>query len=539
MTLKKIKKNKGFVILFAVTISAILLSIALGVASIARQEIKFGTSAKDTDNAFYAADTGIECAEINDKTTPNYFPVSGPATKITCASSTANNITPVFTSATNSYDFVVTGLGTNNASCAKVNIKKMVNADSSVSTTIIAKGYNIGDETCSSTDPNRIERELQVSYSAGSSSLLVPPAGTSGTITLTTDNQYTAYFNGASLGSGADWGTAQVYNNVQFQTGQNTIALQAVDSGGCYAGVLADINVGSGSLQTGTSTTWKVSTSGPAGWQNPGFDDSTWASAVDDGAYGVAPWGLNVTNMPSSTPGHWIWNAANQVACGGGTLFLRGIVNMSAPVTPISFRSSSTASTAGATSLTISPPSGLANNDVMIAIINANVETTTITPPSGWTLIRSLNNNNPPITANASIYYKRAASESGSYRFDISSSQRIVGAISAFSGVITSGNPVDVSSGQSNNSSATATAPSITTTRNNEMLVYASVDDNSPASTWTAPSGMTEAADSNSTAAVTIDYLIQASAGATGNKVGACTDAGLNGSFLLGLIPAN
>jgi len=171
-----IKTNRGFVILFAVTVSAILLSIALGVTNIAQQEVKFNTSAKDTNNAFFAADTGIECAEINDKTNPNFFPAAGPAIKITCASSTANNITPVFTSATNSYDFVVSGLGGDGKSCAKVNIRKVVNADSSVDTTITSKGYNVGDETCSSTDKNRVERELQVTYTAGSSSVVVPPS---------------------------------------------------------------------------------------------------------------------------------------------------------------------------------------------------------------------------------------------------------------------------------------------------------------------------------------------------------------------------
>ena len=51
MIIKKIKKNRGFVILFAVTLSSILLAIALGVANIALKEIRFGTSAKDTNEA--------------------------------------------------------------------------------------------------------------------------------------------------------------------------------------------------------------------------------------------------------------------------------------------------------------------------------------------------------------------------------------------------------------------------------------------------------------------------------------------------------
>src|SRR3990167_1349437 len=66
--IQKIKKLKsGFVILFAVTLSALLLSIALGVANIAFKELRFGTSARDTNDAFFAADTGIECALLYDK----------------------------------------------------------------------------------------------------------------------------------------------------------------------------------------------------------------------------------------------------------------------------------------------------------------------------------------------------------------------------------------------------------------------------------------------------------------------------------------
>ena len=59
MIILKIKKNKGFVLIFAVTLAAILLSIALGISQIALKEIKFGTSAKDTNDAFFAADTGL------------------------------------------------------------------------------------------------------------------------------------------------------------------------------------------------------------------------------------------------------------------------------------------------------------------------------------------------------------------------------------------------------------------------------------------------------------------------------------------------
>ncbi|OGI59396.1 hypothetical protein A3C60_02455 [Candidatus Nomurabacteria bacterium RIFCSPHIGHO2_02_FULL_37_45] len=158
---QKIKKNNGFVILFAVMLSSIILAISLGIANIALKEIKFGTNARDTNNAFFAADTGIECALFSDRP-PSSFPVAGPATALTCASSI-----PTYSSGTNTglYSFVVTGLGNNGTSCAKVSVFK--DGDSNppyVSTEIISKGYNIGDATCSSSNPDRIEREILTTY---------------------------------------------------------------------------------------------------------------------------------------------------------------------------------------------------------------------------------------------------------------------------------------------------------------------------------------------------------------------------------------
>ncbi|TSC77702.1 MAG: hypothetical protein G01um101424_325 [Parcubacteria group bacterium Gr01-1014_24] len=145
MMIGKIKRNKGFVILFAFTLSSILLAIALGVANIALKEVKFGTSAKDTNNAFLAADTGIEYALFNDKPPASSF-VPSPGTK-------------------QSWNFVVSGLGGAGASCATVNVEKDNTNPPATTTAIVSKGYNIGDPmTCLSSNPDRIERELKISY---------------------------------------------------------------------------------------------------------------------------------------------------------------------------------------------------------------------------------------------------------------------------------------------------------------------------------------------------------------------------------------
>lgn len=134
----KKKKNEGFVILFAVTISSILLAIALGISNIAIKEVKFSTSAKDTNDAFFAADTGIEYVLFHDK--------NGDCTPESCSLS-------------------ITGLGSTEQSC--VNVTFSETGSSPVITTIISKGYNTGENVSGVCTPgiNSVERELRVSYS--------------------------------------------------------------------------------------------------------------------------------------------------------------------------------------------------------------------------------------------------------------------------------------------------------------------------------------------------------------------------------------
>ncbi|MEI7709525.1 MAG: pilus assembly PilX N-terminal domain-containing protein [bacterium] len=140
----KIKNKKGFVIIFAVTLSAILLAIALGVSNIALKEIRFGTNARDTNDAFFAADTGLEQALYNDKYPSSVCTITSPATS--CSTS-----------------FVIIGLGSQGQSCVKVTASKTLTP---LATYIDAKGYNTGgtDSSCVSSSTSRVEREIKASY---------------------------------------------------------------------------------------------------------------------------------------------------------------------------------------------------------------------------------------------------------------------------------------------------------------------------------------------------------------------------------------
>jgi hypothetical protein len=159
MTIRNIQKNKGFVLLFAVSISAILLAIALGAANISLKELQFSTSAKDTNDAFFAADAGTECALYYDRSDQNKFPLGGPApAPISCGS---GNITVGFSAGT--YSFTVIGLGSAGTSCSKVTVSKAIIAPF---TTIISKGYNVGNTsgTCTPLPSNAVEREIKTTF---------------------------------------------------------------------------------------------------------------------------------------------------------------------------------------------------------------------------------------------------------------------------------------------------------------------------------------------------------------------------------------
>jgi hypothetical protein len=182
--------------------------------------------------------------------------------------------------------------------------------------------------------------------------------------------------------------------------------------------------------------------------------------------------------------------------------------------------------------LTINKPAGTVANDVMVAAIAFNHDSTVITPPAGWTLVRRIENNNAVL--GLEVHYRVAgASEPASYTWFASTSSGnfkfIVGGIQSFSGVGTA-SPINVDAGQCTlqptpcgSESLTHATPNVTTTVANTMLVTAHAYESS--NTWTPPAGMTEAYDQASIATPNQDgmsiegnYQLQAAAGATGAK---------------------
>jgi len=171
MIKNNIKNNKGFVILFAVVLSSIILTITLGVANISLKELNFSTSVRATNDAFFAADTGAECALYYDIVGTQSFsglinPFGVPSSQVNtyCAGTDVdlNNGSSNPTSE-GPWIFYLHSIGQSGQACARVSLSRDTTVTPNI-TTIISKGYNIGDSFCASSNPNRVERQIELTY---------------------------------------------------------------------------------------------------------------------------------------------------------------------------------------------------------------------------------------------------------------------------------------------------------------------------------------------------------------------------------------
>ncbi len=206
----------------------------------------------------------------------------------------------------------------------------------------------------------------------------------------------------------------------------------------------------------------------------------------------------------------------------------------------IALRASATGTNTGATSLVLPRPSGTVAGDVLLAAVTVR-GTPNITPPTGsptWTLVRT--DPRVPTFTQAVFWHLAGASEPTSYTFTFDSSQTAVGTIVAYSGVDNT-TPID-HSGQPTSSSATITAPSVTTTMPNTQLV-AFFGIVGKTTIGTSP-GMTERAEvfspngTTSKLTAALDDQPMAAAGDSGNRTATAGVSAHNIGQLVALKPA-
>jgi fibronectin type 3 domain-containing protein len=142
-----------------------------------------------------------------------------------------------------------------------------------------------------------------------------PVAPPNGTVVVTGDNGVEVFVNGVSYGTSDDWRQASTVI-VDLADG-DVIAVHATDIGGA-GGLLAQIEWDGNTVISDTS--WKVTSVLETDWETKTFDDSGWDAATSYGAYGVDPWGMNVTDFPTASVAEWIWTS-NSI--GHNSVYLR------------------------------------------------------------------------------------------------------------------------------------------------------------------------------------------------------------------------
>jgi hypothetical protein len=161
-------QQNGFTILVAVVTAGILLIIAMSIGGIALKEQILSTANKESQVAFYAADTGMECALYWDQKQGAFAPdIAGGSfisqTKtptISCNNMTLSSLTPDVSDINHySYKFMVSGIGGTTA-CSVVKISKdTISIPNKTKTEILSYGYNTCDASL-----NRLERGITTTY---------------------------------------------------------------------------------------------------------------------------------------------------------------------------------------------------------------------------------------------------------------------------------------------------------------------------------------------------------------------------------------
>jgi len=193
---QKIKENKGFVILFAVLISSMILLVSVGIFKSIQNEVILSSTARESQRAFYAADSALECALYVDLLgvpasdgsglgTPfTINPTGENVVSFTCANSSLTSTYLLDAAGTGSYEYpyifrYTNGFNVEDTSCAYVLVEKELRDTNPADTAgtevrITAVGFNLCTDATGGfsgqtlypdfQDPTLLERRLSITY---------------------------------------------------------------------------------------------------------------------------------------------------------------------------------------------------------------------------------------------------------------------------------------------------------------------------------------------------------------------------------------
>jgi RHS repeat-associated protein len=181
----------------------------------------------------------------------------------------------------------------------------------------------------------------------------------------------------------------------------------------------------------------------------------------------------------------------------------------------------------------INKPPNTSSGDVLVAGIAAR-GTPTIVAPAGWTAIRTAENGLREAGSSWTLqtyWYRAGSSEPPSYTWhftqnNVPVNKAAAGTITAYIGAVTTGNPIDVTSGHLENTATTAiTATRVTTTAVNDIVIGVYMNTGSATITPRAGSQLKHETEdqSNASGQAHVDIetadATQTSVGDTGDKI--------------------
>lgn len=145
------KQQRGFTILLAALVGSLVLALGISVFTIAQKQIVLSGVGRGSQFAFYAADSGGECALYHDMRM-GLFSTSSPPAQVTCATQTVVVNQPTPNSFTFEYEHYTY--------CVRVTVTK---SSSHPRTTISSNGYNV---SCSDVaiSARALERTIELRY---------------------------------------------------------------------------------------------------------------------------------------------------------------------------------------------------------------------------------------------------------------------------------------------------------------------------------------------------------------------------------------
>jgi len=180
--IRRLRPDKGYTLLFAVIVSILVLSIAAFILSVSRKQFLLSSASRDSMYAFYAADSGLECAVENRGLLATSSPQAGtPSDTLTCGIGTGGGagtwsiarMSGASGAGTSTFSMFVGTNDSGGSACVTVRVGQWYDTSGNIVTNIESRGYNIGWNAppngagtgdCSVTGPRKAERALKLTY---------------------------------------------------------------------------------------------------------------------------------------------------------------------------------------------------------------------------------------------------------------------------------------------------------------------------------------------------------------------------------------